>query len=322
MRSSKSVVDSQNSSSTHSGDDATTVDGKIQRESPPPSSDSCPFDRGEKVLAYHNQQIYDAKVLKIEFRSPEWKFYVHYIGWKKNWDEWVGVDRLMKHTEENLQKQAELGKKLEAEKIPKLGRASQSKQKGSNGARGKKRKSDSVVKEEDTGHLEKLVHIPIPPLLKKQLLDDCDFVTHQGKLVELPRSPNVDDILKKYLDYSLKKGGMFSDSVEEILKGLRSYFDKALPVMLLYNREREQYQDAITEDVSPSTIYGAEHLLRLFVKLPELLFHANIEEETLSELQQKLHDFLRFLQKHQHAFFLSTYFLPRGLETSVKEQEA
>ncbi|KAK6938631.1 MRG domain [Dillenia turbinata] len=321
MGSSKSEVDSQNSSSTHSGDDATTVDGKIHLESPPPPppSDSCPFVQGEKVLAYHNQQIYPAKVLKIEFRSPEWRFYVHYLGWKKNWDEWVGVDRLMKYSEENLQKQAELNKKLEAEKNSKLGRASHSKQKGSNVARGKKRKSDSAVKEEDTGHLEKLVHIPIPPTLRKQLLDDCDFVTHQGKLVQLPRSPNVDDILKKYLDYCLKKGGTFSDSVEEILKGLRSYFDKALSVMLLYNRERQQYQDAIEDDISPSTIYGAEHLLRLFVKLPELLFHANIEEETLSELQQKLHDFLKFLQKHQRTFFLSTYFLPRGPETSVKE---
>lgn len=54
----------------------------------------------------------------------------------------------------------------------------------------------------------------------------------------------------------------------EILNGLRSYFDKALPAMLLYRQEREQYAEAVPEDspVPPSFIYGAEHLLRLFGK--------------------------------------------------------
>jgi len=35
-------------------------------------------------------------------------------------------------------------------------------------------------------------------------------------------------------------------------------------MMLLYKKERKQYNDTILDNVSPSTIYGAEHLLRLF----------------------------------------------------------
>jgi len=35
-------------------------------------------------------------------------------------------------------------------------------------------------------------------------------------------------------------------------------------MMLLYKKERKQYNDSIVDNVSPSTIYGAEHLLRLF----------------------------------------------------------
>ncbi|KAF5451293.1 hypothetical protein F2P56_026410 [Juglans regia] len=85
-----------------------------------------------------------------------------------------------------------------------------------------------------------------------------------------------------------------TDSIGEILKGIRCYFDKALPVMLLYKKERKQYHEAVVDNVSPSTIYGAEHLLRLFVKLPELLAYVNIEEETLTRLQQKLLDFLKY----------------------------
>lgn len=54
------------------------------------------------------------------------------------------------------------------------------------------------------------------------------------------------------------------ESVGEIVKGLICYFDKALPAMLLYKSERQQYEELIVHDVSPSSIYGAEHLLRLF----------------------------------------------------------
>lgn len=54
------------------------------------------------------------------------------------------------------------------------------------------------------------------------------------------------------------------DSVEEIMKGLSCYFDKALPVMLLYKNEHQQYQEACPANAFPSAIYGAEHLLRLF----------------------------------------------------------
>ena len=38
-------------------------------------------------------------------------------------------------------------------------------------------------------------------------------------------------------------------------------------MMLLYKKERQQYQEAIVDDDSPSTVYGAEHLLRLFGKI-------------------------------------------------------
>ena len=117
----------------------------------------------------------------------------------------------------------------------------------------------------------------------------------------------------------------------EILNGLRTYFDKALPAMLLYKQERGQYTEHIRENstVTASSIYGAEHLLRLFgtyslvhiflivwwmydvlkcetpewrglficfsVKLPELLVYTNMEDDALMQLQQKLADFLKYV---------------------------
>ncbi|XP_058187591.1 protein MRG1 isoform X1 [Rhododendron vialii] len=283
-----------------------------------PDSDSSLFSEGEKVLAYHGPRIYEAKVQKAEIRKKEWRYFVHYLGWNKNWDEWVGADRLMKHTEENVLKQQALDKKQGVDKNSKSGRSAQTKPKASseakvdkedtknNVAKGKKRKTDSGI-EKDSVSVKKLIKIQIPSTLKKQLVDDWEFITQQDKLVKLPRTPNVDGILTKYLEYRSKKDGTMTDSVGEILNGLRSYFDKALAVILLYKKERQQYNDAVADNVSPSTVYGAEHLLRLFVKLPELLAYVNIEEETLLRLQQKLLDFLKFLQKNQGTFFLSAY---------------
>ncbi|XP_044470210.1 protein MRG1-like isoform X2 [Mangifera indica] len=283
----------------------TASDGDTSsRETPPP--DSSLFSEGERVLAYHGPRVYEAKVQKAEVRKKEWRFYVHYLGWNKNWDEWVGADRLLKYTEENLMKQQALQKKQGVDKSSKSGRPGHSKQKGSTVAKGKKRKSDSSV-EKDNLSLERLIKIQIPPTLKKQLVDDWEFVTQQDQLVKLPRSPNVDQILTKYIQYRTKKENLLVGTVIEIMRGIRLYFDKALPAMLLYKKEREQYHHVIVNNVSPSTIYGAEHLLRLFVKLPELLLYVDIEDETLTRMQQKLTDFLKWLQKNQSTYFLSRY---------------
>uniref|UniRef100_A0A0E0J2V1 MRG domain-containing protein n=1 Tax=Oryza nivara TaxID=4536 RepID=A0A0E0J2V1_ORYNI len=197
-----------------------------------------------------------------------------------SWDEWVTNDRLLKLTDENIRKQQELEKSQMQKLIKKTPRLL---------SRGRNAK---VSLEKERKSSESLFMSHFPSTLKKQLVDDWEFVTQLGKLVKLPRSPTIDDILKKYLEHRTKKDNKINDSYAEILKGLRCYFDKALPAMLLYKKERQQYSEEVKGDVSPSTIYGAEHLLRLFVKLPELLASVNMEEDALNKLQQKLLDIL------------------------------
>ncbi|KAK6257271.1 hypothetical protein QUC31_000730 [Theobroma cacao] len=340
MGSSNTALNDDDDSATESDNDtATKTDSDSDTDSETETDeefrkryDTGPFREGEKVLAFHNLRIYEAKVLKFDNRNNGWHYFVHYLGWNKNWDEWVAVDRLMKFTEENRQKQEALNKTLAEEKKVEFhtskrgtGRVFHFKLKHPKGGRGKKRKNDSISKEKSAVPSEKIVSIQLPLTLRKQLVNDCEFITHLGKLVKLPRIPTVEDILKMYLDYRSKKDGTnacsVTDSVQEIFKGIRVYFNKALPVMLLYKSERQQYDDTITEDICPSTVYGAEHLLRLFVKLPELLVRADIEEETLLELQQKLVDFLKFLQKNQNTLFLSTYHVAEDVETSTNKQD-
>ena len=47
------------------------------------------FLEGEKVLCFHGPLIYEAKIQKVELRDDQTKYFIHYMGWNKNWDEWV-----------------------------------------------------------------------------------------------------------------------------------------------------------------------------------------------------------------------------------------
>jgi hypothetical protein len=57
------------------------------------------------------------------------------------------------------------------------------------------------------------------------------------------------------------------------IQGIENYFDKALGMLLLYKQERHAHQALVAAhpNTPASLLYGAEHLLRLIVKLPSLL---------------------------------------------------
>ena len=59
--------------------------------------------------------------------------------------------------------------------------------------------------------------------------------------------------------------------IGEVAEGLLSYFDNALQQLLLYQAEAATCKAALEGGAAPADVYGAEHLLRLFVKLPELV---------------------------------------------------
>jgi len=77
------------------------------------SSVQLKFCANERVLAFHGPLIYEAKILKV---SPEGnnKYFIHYHGWNKNWDEWVPEPRILKYTESNLDRKKELIKAHDA----------------------------------------------------------------------------------------------------------------------------------------------------------------------------------------------------------------
>ncbi|XP_017475697.1 PREDICTED: LOW QUALITY PROTEIN: nuA4 complex subunit EAF3 homolog [Rhagoletis zephyria] len=69
------------------------------------------FAEGEKVLCFHGPLIYEAKALKSTItKDKQIKYYIHYAGWNKNWDEWVPENRVLKYNEANVQRQKEVYK--------------------------------------------------------------------------------------------------------------------------------------------------------------------------------------------------------------------
>ncbi|KAF2932469.1 hypothetical protein DAI22_04g000200 [Oryza sativa Japonica Group] len=195
--------------------------GKDKHDETSPS-----FKEGERVLAYHGPLLYEAKVQKSENKEDEWRYHVHYLGWSKSWDEWVTNDRLLKLTDENIRKQQELEKSQAVDKSVKSGRSAQHKPKDAKTdkedtkiiVKGKKRKSQpGGTEEKERKSSESLFMSHFPSTLKKQLVDDWEFVTQLGKLVKLPRSPTVDDILKKYLEHRTKKDNKYRGIHHDVL---------------------------------------------------------------------------------------------------------
>ena len=104
-------------------------------------------------------------------------------------------------------------------------------------------------------------------------------------------------------------------------EGIALLFDQSIPDRLLYRQELPQFH---VIDSHPDyahrrycEIYGCGHLLRLFVRLPELITDA-LKDAEARPIFAKVNDFLRFLSKNQGSLFAQPYRKLNDLEK--KEQ--
>ena len=113
-----------------------------------------------------------------------------------------------------------------------------------------------------------------------------------------------------------------------LLSGITTYFNKALPLFLLYKNERLQYHVMKTSSEVRNKplidVYGVEHLLRLFVKLPYIVNGSDITEGEARQLLMKLGELLKFVQKNIDDLkgFGVKYRTPSAAELSEKERDA
>ncbi|KAK2083955.1 Mortality factor 4-like protein 1 [Saguinus oedipus] len=286
-----------------------------------PKQDPKPkFQEGERVLCFHGPLLYEAKCVKVAIKDKQVKYFRHYSGWNKNWDEWVLESRVLKYVDTNLQKQRELqkanqeqyaegnmrgaapGKKtsgLQQKNVEVKTKKNKQKTPG-NGDGGstsetpqpppkKRARVDPTVENEETFMNRIEVKVKIPEELKPWLVDDWDLITRQKQLFYLPAKKNVDSILEDYANYKKSPGNTDDKeyAVNEVVAGIKEYFN-----MQMHH-----------SDAPVSQVYGAPHLLRLFVRIGAMLAYTPLDEKSLALLLNYLHDFLKYLAKNSATLF-------------------
>lgn len=123
------------------------------------------------------------------------------------------------------------------------------------------------------------VRLFIPDSLKSILVDDWEKVTKEQKLATVPSPMPVTQFLNEYYESEAnnrRPGSADADILEEVIAGVREYFNKSLGRILLYRFERHQFYEVHKQIESGHgehagktlcDMYGCEHLLRLFGKL-------------------------------------------------------
>ena len=178
-------------------------------------------------------------------------------------------------------------------------------------ARKKRSRITNAVENEENFVSRVDVKIAIPDDLKQWLIDDWDLITRQKQLVPIPRKKNITEILDEYIksraanpDDGLKPG-----VVQEVADGVQEYFNVMLGTQLLYKFERTQYGDVLVDhpNLPMSHLYGAEHLLRLFVKLGNALSFSSLDEKSVNFVVTHIQDFLEYMSRNADSLFSTDY---------------
>ncbi|KAL9609140.1 MAG: hypothetical protein Q9167_006068 [Letrouitia subvulpina] len=169
-------------------------------------------------------------------------------------------------------------------------------------------------------HSRPAVKIPMPDALKSLLVDDWEKVTKELSLVPLPAEMTVNAILDAYKkeEQEIRRAGSAeADILEEVVSGMKDYFDATLGRILLYRFEREQYLEARSDweagigdfegKSGPADVYGAEHLCRLLVKMPELIAQTNMDQGSVNRLREELTKLASWMSKRISDLFAIDY---------------
>ena len=128
------------------------------------------------------------------------------------------------------------------------------------------------------------VRLFIPDALKSILVDDWEKVSKEQKLAPVPSPTPISGFLNQFYAAEAdnrRPGSADADILEEVIAGVREYFNKSLGRILLYRFERQQFYEVHKQIESGHgehagktlcDMYGCEHLLRLFGQSTILIF--------------------------------------------------
>lgn len=273
---------------------------------------------GDRIICEHKGYRYEARVLNVrkdpdsQDKNAEMQFLVHYQGWNKNWDEWVGEQRVHQYNETNaaLMKEQKVQSKTKGTGSARKKLAVQQAQSNSSTISSQGSVTDSIIVDlEEPPPTDKEVKIKIPEEVKNWLIDDDNNIKTK-KLTILPAKTTIATILKDFINHkkSSTKNPVDKEVVlNELTLGIRDYFNVMLGAHLLYKFERLQYQLLLKEhgkDIDLTNHYGVVHLARLFTKMGKPLAVATLDSQNMQIIVGYIHDLLKFISKQTSLFDL------------------
>ena len=227
----------------------------------------------------------------------------------------------------NKRKNATLDKGAanETSKDKKSAKKSEKDTAAANARKQKQEKETEIEKQEQQQEqrqapLKPKVKVILATTLKKELIKQYEALTH-NRVLKLPREPAAHTVQSLFSDYEVEaiakaRTPKQIERAKEVVSGLKRYFDAALHKALLYEKEKKYYDVAIAKNDAlkskpASEICGAEHLLRLYVKLPDFIpveaFVGQKGEKEAELIGHQLGETLRWLQKRSHEAFDGAY---------------
>uniref|UniRef100_H0XQI7 MRG domain-containing protein n=1 Tax=Otolemur garnettii TaxID=30611 RepID=H0XQI7_OTOGA len=273
------------------------------------------FNGNQRGLGFHGPLLYEVEWVKVDTKDKQVKKL-----YNKNWDEWVPESRVLKYVDTNLQKQPELKEAIQEQGSGKMRAAAPGKK--TSGLQQKKADVKTKKNKQKTpgnGDGDSTSETPQPPRKRAQVdptveneetfmnrvqVKDSDLITRQNQLFYLPAKKNVDSFLEDYANYR-KSGGNRDNkeyAVNEVVAGIKGYFNVMLGTQLLYTIERPQSAEILADHPDEPMSHGALHLLRLFVRIGAMLAYTSAEK-SLASLLNYLHDFLKYLAKNSATLF-------------------
>jgi mortality factor 4-like protein 1 len=197
---------------------------------------SFAFTEGEDVLAYHGPLIHEAKVRQMETKDApsggKLRLYLlRYTGYSTHW---VPESRILKNSAENVALQKDRIKdfpRAHKQKVKAESRGGSSAAGG--GGAGKKLRIHGLSEEALSAELRESLRLPLG--LKLKMIEDWERITREGKLVSLPRTggSTITELLDEFKSAKTRRTA-HERLYGEVCDGLRSYFNQALPTLLLY----------------------------------------------------------------------------------------
>jgi len=273
--------------------------------------ESAFFVVGESVLAFHGPLLNHALVVDV-LSKPTCLCLLRHAGWPPEWDHWVAMEDVLKVNEANLEIQRVTQRGLSRgppAPPPPLSPPPGLVAKRGLGRPPKKprrvgRADEASLSEPRLSMHEAREALPLPQPLRHLLYSDWEQITRERRLVPLPlaSTPTVAALLDEFA--ALRRGSPREQPTARACDAARSYFDDALEPLLLYEFEERQHAALLAHGRSPAEVYGAEHLLRLLLKMPELLPRCEMGRARAHLLLAELGELVQFLQADPERFFV------------------